>query len=653
MNQISFEQVSLAYRKLKQAVYYDKSDLCLRSRLAEFECSEKFEQSLTRIEKVVNQDTPRGSVHFKNWLRKIDYRVVPKLIVRQSNRKKQKPYEGKFITNVTSSEKYIVEKVNYFFEGPIELHIIAILWIMEEGWRLDKKIGPESYGSRLYKNVGTPDDNTARLYTKYHDYYSKWRDDGVKTADRLINEEKKSVCVIGLDLQEYYYRVRVDYDSIAHTLGLHSQSDQADELDSKTYSNKRNGLLNCVESINRVFAEKIETCISQTHGDFGEYNHLGLPIGLYSSHLLANWHLRDFDRAVQENLRPAYYGRYVDDILMVLPTLEDPSQSEDPIADFINGTFVKHGILQKAGDTRYELTNRRGLYLQQSKCILQFFDTTHSSAGLTKFKKKLEESVSAFRLLPVEEADNSLEDVSYDLLYEGSTNKFRSVKGMSENRYELAKHLAKQTMLHLLADASPNRDISLGLLNFFKGFNAVEFSDLWERVFTYFVITKDEKSKTAFSLQIEAELEKITHKSHSILEALIENLKKHLSHSRAMSEVLDSDYFGIIGDTAEHLRESNLMRHHFVKMPLVNFTNYSGSLITWIQDREVEIDELKLTLSPRHISLDEFVLLADSGLIDIGNVSPFEWASNHYEEAYGHSPEDVKILPKIVLGKSK
>jgi hypothetical protein len=41
----------------------------------------------------------------------------------------------------------------------------------------------------------------------------------------------------------------------------------------------------------------------------------------------------------------------------------------------------------------------------------------------------------------VDEADNSMEDVAYELLYEGSVNKFRSVKGVSENRYELAKHL--------------------------------------------------------------------------------------------------------------------------------------------------------------------------------------------------------------------
>ncbi len=87
------------------------------------------------------------------------------------------------------------------------------------------------------------------------------------------------------------------------------------------------------------------------------------------------------------------------------------------------------------------LASRPSLQLQQSKCILQYFDARHSIAGLEKFKKKLEQNGSDFLLLPVDEADNSMEDVAYELLYEGSVNKFRSVKGVSENRYELAKHL--------------------------------------------------------------------------------------------------------------------------------------------------------------------------------------------------------------------
>src|SRR4030042_958437 len=106
------------------------------------------------------------------------------------------------------------------------------------------------------------------------------------------------------------------------------------------------------------------------------------------------------------------------------------------------------------------------LFLQQEKCILQYFDAKHSIAGLEKFQKKLEENASTFLLMPVDEADSSLEDVAYELLYEGSVNKFRSVKGMAENRYELAKYLARQTILHLLTDDPPDPKISFGLRKF-------------------------------------------------------------------------------------------------------------------------------------------------------------------------------------------
>ena len=39
-------EVETAYRKLKSYVYYDKTDLRLRERLAKFECSEKFQANL-------------------------------------------------------------------------------------------------------------------------------------------------------------------------------------------------------------------------------------------------------------------------------------------------------------------------------------------------------------------------------------------------------------------------------------------------------------------------------------------------------------------------------------------------------------------------------------------------------------------------------
>ena len=80
--------------------------------------------------------------------------------------------------------------------------------------------------------------------------------------------------------------------------------------------------------------------LALTHADI-EDAVVGLPIGLCSSLVLANWYLQGFDAAVLKNVRPAYYGRYVDDILLVVPLPNDPTlDSDDPVAGFIRELLV-------------------------------------------------------------------------------------------------------------------------------------------------------------------------------------------------------------------------------------------------------------------------------------------------------------------------
>lgn len=71
-------EVQIAYRKLKSYVYYDKTDLRLRERLAKFESSPKFLEKLKGVEEVADAAEPSRDIKFKQWLRQIDFRVVPK-----------------------------------------------------------------------------------------------------------------------------------------------------------------------------------------------------------------------------------------------------------------------------------------------------------------------------------------------------------------------------------------------------------------------------------------------------------------------------------------------------------------------------------------------------------------------------------------------
>jgi hypothetical protein len=642
---IEKEDVNTAYRKLKRMVYYDKTNLRLRHQLADFEGSTRFTDRLLAVGKVVNSDDPLKERSFKRWLSEIEFRVVPKSFEKKvSSQYADSDTGGKFITNVTSAKVFSVERVNYFFDGPVELHLIAVLWIMFEGRVLDSQLGPECYGSRLEAGLESPHEQSAVLFRKYHELYARWRDSGIRIAKQLLSEEHKNVCILGLDVQEYYYHIRLDYSSIAQS--IHEALVKGNDLfhSDITPSN----LLRCLEAICVTYRHKIRPLFQISHRNVSP--DVGIPIGLCSSPLLANWYLRRFDEAVMTLVRPAYYGRYVDDVLLVIPTPEDPSDGESPIAAFINRILVQSGILQVVGDDRYQIVVPGGLFLQREKCILQYFDAKHSIAGLQKFQKKLEENGSEFWLMPVDEADTSLEDVAYDILYEGSINKFRSVKAVSENRFELAKHMARQTILHLLTDDPPDPRTIIGIRQFFKGKNAIEYHDLWEPVLTFLLMAQGSKASSAFIRYLNSEIKRVQFRSNPIItERLVVNLKTHLVLCQSMSAGLIESVVRSPEDevhlAASLFRSANLIRHHFVRLPLLNYTSYDGSLIARSIKTPVDLDDDKLRLSPRDVHFDECLLSAMNGDFKLKGQNPLQWARGIFKAINGREVQDIDWAP--------
>lgn len=54
---------------------------------------------------------------------------------------------------------------------------------------------------------------------------------------------------------------------------------------------------------------------------------VGIPIGLTASPVLANAIMKEFDKNIN-SIAPTYYGRYVDDILLVFPDNGDLNSGE-------------------------------------------------------------------------------------------------------------------------------------------------------------------------------------------------------------------------------------------------------------------------------------------------------------------------------------
>jgi hypothetical protein len=642
------DKIQVAYKKLKQMVYFDKTNLALRERLAEFECDSDFERSLLKLANIIESDDPCGTEKFSDWLRQIRFFLVPKGVENPENGDGS---NGTYVSNFTSTKAHRVGKVNYIFDGPIELHLISVLWLMVEGYEYDKILSEHCYGSRLHQQLDKSSDHSAYLFQKYHELYGRWRDTGIEKARDLLIDDKRSVCVIALDVQEYYYRIELDWDSLREKIRRPKLENAFDEwlYDKEVLGEK---LFKCIEAICSTYRQKIDPFLRITHSDLPDAA-ICLPIGLCASPVIANYYLTEFDQAIMEKVRPAYYGRYVDDILIVVPTAKVP-RSKDPIKEFMDQVLVKSGVLRwDAKDMRYEIKSRRGLYMQKKKCVLQFFDAEHSIAGLEKFRKQLMENASDFNLLPIDGDESPVAQVAYDLLYDGSANKVRSVKAVAENRWELAGHLAKQTQLHLLTSGKVDKELKQELFYFFKGRNAVDYWDMWERVIGFFIVVGEIKTAESFRVAMQNEINRIQYygdcddsDDRIIRSRLRESLERHLDRCMDLSRAVMEE----IGESCDYRiawwRASNLIRHHLVAIPLLNYTGFRGNLTAPGERCRFGLIPQSINLSPRFVHIDECISLVDSGFVKLKRgLSSVEQGNDLYKRFHGALLADVTCEP--------
>jgi len=258
--------------------------------------------------------------------------------------------------------------------------------------------------------------------------------------------------------------------------------------------------------------------------------------------------------------------------------------------------------------------------------MLQHFDAEHSSAGLEKFKNTLQQASSEFRLLPDDDIERPLKDVAWQIIYEGSANKLRNIKGFREDRNELAKYLSKRLTLHLHTDTEMEEIIVEELFHFFKGVNALEFPDMWERVLSLLTIAGKGRTIEKFRAQITGSIEKlnfvperetIVDKDPMIdrtTQSLRDDLKEHLELCLAMAQGLSGNFESSRGSRSQRIhdnglmfRESNMIRHHLVRYPLANYTLWQGNLLSGVPPQEYGLDERKIQLSPRFVYLNELM----------------------------------------------
>lgn len=179
----------------------------------------------------------------------------------------------------------------------LDFHVLSTLWMLEVGHLFDAKLSGCAYGNRLRRTQDGKGINKLSLgsFQPYLKPFRDWRDNGIDAMRTALEADKKIVALTA-DVRSFYHELNpgfmLDPDFVVDVLGLELSGSQAK--------------LHCL-FIQALHAWAAATPLKK-----------GLPVGLPASAVVANVALIELDRMIEQQIAPLYYGRYVDDILLVM-----------------------------------------------------------------------------------------------------------------------------------------------------------------------------------------------------------------------------------------------------------------------------------------------------------------------------------------------
>lgn len=530
--------VQKAYKKLKNYLYFDKTQLPLVDDLVAFE-SGGIEGHITEIVRALGGSADVWDDFTADILEKTDAFVFPKRLCSCA--------EGQIVFN-SDSEPVQMESAKYFIDLPVEGHILGTLWVMTVGAFLDGRDDPDhclmyehSYGNRLRKNLYNPDSGTVTyspyLFEPYFSQYESWRDTALTHAKQRLNSNQDAL-ILTLDFRNFFYSVHIserDFGEIYET--FEKSADSCPAWAERVHR--------FVYQVLRAYSDKVRQINTDEELPLGERTFL--PIGFLPSYILSNWTLTYFDKAISERINPVYYGRYVDDIIIV-----DKVEKNSPLHKMARGTSAEQTKLT-AGDiieyyfgpcfgqeekhtqlkshifcavTEGEMTpkqreslqrqkadpklppfrvyridpsvfgpqreadGRLDIQIQNDKVKIFYFREGSTRALLDCFRAEIGRNASEFRYLP--DVDRTLGDNDYSEIFKltnsDTPHKLRGVTSVSLDKFSLSKFLGKYRKVgNLIRDKQENA-FDRDLLTILDRRALIENYTLWERLLEILVI---------------------------------------------------------------------------------------------------------------------------------------------------------------------
>lgn len=287
---------------------------------------------------------------------------------------------------------------------PVDTHIISALWINMIGHKFDAKLDNSCYGARLKRirndQLFSEDDDkpfhisSIGSFVPYFQPYQKWRSDGLK-AIRDELEKDRDVIAVSLDLASYYHFIdplAISGSALLEALDLKLTDEE------KTFTEQLAHFLSNWAEGAAKFGQSVGGKKANISG--------GLVIGLTCSRVISNVLLHKWDKLVLKKLSPIHYGRYVDDMFLVLRDTGTIYNNLD-LMNLIQARMGENCISQNAANDKvWEITQGSGIQgktkisLQSDKQKLFVLQGRAGLDLLDSIEKEIYELSSEHRLMP-------------------------------------------------------------------------------------------------------------------------------------------------------------------------------------------------------------------------------------------------------------
>lgn len=395
---ISLSDLYVAYKKAKVEAYYENTHF---HALAFTEYEQDLHRNLSILHAVLLDKNSKWS---SNLSFIGDYAYLPRSI---DCTEWDNDFDGHFraLNPLTDWERRFEEyktqaitKFRLIIRPSVDFQVISALWIIKVGHLFDGAVNSDiSYANRLRRSYGEfgdvhspkPELNLTAmgLFIPYFSSYRKWRENGLAMMEKSLLA-RKNILAITMDIEQFYHRVSPKFmlrESFLSSLDL---------VLSQTERKFTSAIL-----------EAIQTWYRSTP-DFEDHTAGAIPVGLSASKIIANVLLANFDNAIVNQLHPIYYGRYVDDVFLVIENIENLTNAKEAlksIADSLKPFLIVQQKGSGAPSLKLDLPYARDSHLVFSGEKQKIFalSSEHGLDLIQHIREQIRIQSSEYRLLPV------------------------------------------------------------------------------------------------------------------------------------------------------------------------------------------------------------------------------------------------------------